>query len=237
MPLAASFDTFGWFARDMDLYEKVADLLLPISSTSFQRILRLPEQEELIAGALGKSAFVAALQRIERIVGPASPAALTSVDVEERYWCFRKTQSYEAWQEHGEWVLSGERNLGPGVKERFEYGQSITDQTFAAETQKRRAITRELENLVADDGLVIMPTVPGAAPLAADPFESLQDFRERALRLLCLSGLTGLPQLTLPLASVDGAPFGISLMGPRGSDRALVALGSTILQTTKGGTT
>ena len=47
--------------------------------------------------------------------------------------------------------------------------------------------------------------------------------------LMCLSGLSGLPQITLPLAEVHGAPMGVSLMGPRGSDKRLIAMAREIL--------
>jgi amidase len=47
---------------------------------------------------------------------------------------------------------------------------------------------------------------------------------------LCWSGLSGFPQITIPLGEVDAAPFGISLLGPPGSDRALIRLATTILQ-------
>lgn len=57
----------------------------------------------------------------------------------------------------------------------------------------------------------------------------MQAYRERALRLLCLSGLSGFPQITLPLGEVHGAPFGISLLGPAGSDLALIRLGREVL--------
>ena len=50
------------------------------------------------------------------------------------------------------------------------------------------------------------------------------------MRLYCLSGLSGFPQLTLPLGTVDSAPFGISLIGPTGSDLALIRFGREILQ-------
>ena len=43
--------------------------------------------------------------------------------------------------------------------------------------------------------------------------------------MLCWSGLSGFPQITLPLGQVDGAPFGISLLGPPGSDMALIRMG------------
>lgn len=46
--------------------------------------------------------------------------------------------------------------------------------------------------------------------------------------MLCVAGLAGFPQLSMPLAQRDGAPLGISLLGPAGSDRALVALAERI---------
>jgi amidase len=52
----------------------------------------------------------------------------------------------------------------------------------------------------------------------------LQAYRERALSILCISGLSGLPQVTMPLAKLDDMPLGLSLIGPRGSDRALIDL-------------
>lgn len=234
MPLAESLDTFGWFTRDVDLYVTIAKLFLPQSDVGFSRVLRLPEQEAMLAGPAEREAYEAAVRQIVAITGSASEARLTSLDIEQRYWTFRKVQSYEAWQAHGAWLSAADRQLGPGVKDRFAFGQSITDAEFAAESNNRTKATEEFTDLVAEDGLVIMPTVPGAAPLAAGSFEEVQDYRERALRLLSLSGLTGCPQLTLPLATVDGAPLAVSLMGPRGSDMALLELGRTILQSTDG---
>jgi amidase len=47
--------------------------------------------------------------------------------------------------------------------------------------------------------------------------------------LLCFAGLGGLPQLSLPLGSRLGAPLGLSLLGPAGSDRSLVRLAERIV--------
>jgi amidase len=47
--------------------------------------------------------------------------------------------------------------------------------------------------------------------------------------MLCIAGLAGLPQLSLPLAGRDGAPLGLSLMGPAGSDASLVRLAQRIV--------
>ena len=39
-----------------------------------------------------------------------------------------------------------------------------------------------------------------------------------------IAGLSGLPQLSLPVGKVSGCPLGLSLIGPPGRDRALLAL-------------
>ena len=39
----------------------------------------------------------------------------------------------------------------------------------------------------------------------------------------------GLPQLSLPVGKVSGCPLGLSLIGPPGRDRALLALARKVL--------
>jgi amidase len=39
---------------------------------------------------------------------------------------------------------------------------------------------------------------------------------------LCIASLTGHPQISIPAGRVEGAPIGLSIIGPRGSDRALL---------------
>ena len=73
-----------------------------------------------------------------------------------------------------------------------------------------------------------MPTMPDIAPLRATSEGDLEDYRNRALQMLATAGLCGLPQLSMPLSRRAGAPLGLSLVGPRGSDRALVALAARL---------
>jgi len=75
----------------------------------------------------------------------------------------------------------------------------------------------------------VMPTMPDIAPLASADEAGLEDYRNRATRLLCSAGLAGFPQLSLPLGARLGAPLGISLLGPAGSDRSLVRLAEQIV--------
>jgi amidase len=233
MPLAPSFDTFGWFARDMVTYDKVGAVLLgddphhhqlqrPLSLDVLDGLVLGPEEADEYRGMVGN---VASVMGAPRTTGPLSHST------DDLYWCFRKLQGYEAWQSHGAWISESGRMLGPFVKERFEHGATIDAAAARHETERRDAFRRELADRLGDDGVIVLPTVPGAPPLKVASFDDLQTWRERALRLLCLSGLSGFPQITLPLGQVDGAPFGLSLLGPKNCDRQLMALAARILAT------
>jgi amidase len=78
--------------------------------------------------------------------------------------------------------------------------------------------------ILGTDGVLLMPTMPDVAPLISTSEADLDDYRNRATRMLCGAGLAGLPQLSLPLAQRLGVPLGMSLVGPVGSDRSLVRL-------------
>ncbi|ODT07114.1 MAG: amidase [Mesorhizobium sp. SCN 65-20] len=232
MKLAPSLDTFGWFARDIELYEAVARLLIGKDAHQgrLARPIRLEGLDALLPGPAETAEFQRMRGMAEKALGAISVAPAPSQSSDDLYWCFRRIQAYEAWQEHGAWISSGDRHLGPGVKERFAFGQAVDDTTYALETEKRSAFRSELAAMLGQDGFIVLPTVPGAAPLADGTPEELLAYRERALRLLCLSGLSGFPQITLPVGTVGGAPFGLSLLGPASSDLALIRLGREILQ-------
>ncbi len=120
--------------------------------------------------------------------------------------------------------------MTPGVRERFEFGKTL-DPAERQQAQKKRRVARaRVEGLLGEDAVLMLPTVPSIAPERSIEGEELQAFRERALSILCIAGLSGLPQISMPLAEFDGCPLGLSLIGPRGSDRALVALALKIAE-------
>ncbi len=71
----------------------------------------------------------------------------------------------------------------------------------------------------------MIPTSPRAAPLRNTPLDDIEiRFRNQAMHLLCIAGLGGLPQVSLPMATIDGLPLGLSLVRPRRADMQLLAL-------------
>lgn len=227
MELAHSFDTFGWFAKDLVTYRKVAQVLLTASSP-LTRPLCIPALDALVVpecrSVYEKNAF-----QIMSVVGKPSPLPDPLYSLDDLYWTTRKLQAHEAWETRGAWIEAGDRRLGKATYDRFAFGKTIPDAEVKSETTKRDAFRQWLGDLLGNDGFIIMPTVTDIAPLSSSSPEQFSTFREASIRLLCWSGLAGIPQLTLPLGAVNGAPFGISLLGPGGSDLALLDLAEHIL--------
>jgi amidase len=237
MPLAPSLDTFGWFAEDIEAYEAVGRILLGQDTHRgiLARPITMARLDALVLGKEEAEAYERSREIVRRATAGETLESPFQSTMDELYWCFRRLQGREAWQSHGAWLKAKPRRLGPGIKERFDFGATVDDNTVHAETVRRIALRAELADMLGKDGFLVLPTVPGAAPLKNATHQEMQAYRERALRLLCLSGLSGFPQITLPVGKVHGAPFGISLLGPAGSDIALIRLGRRILQSAGNG--
>lgn len=227
MPLAPSLDTAGFLARDLPSFSRVAGVLFGEAEEQPVRLLRFPALEDLLLPQAAAE-YGRLLAVVTGALGAAQSQAPPLQAIDDLYWCFRRIQGFEAWAAHGAWLSEKDRGLGPGVKERFEAGAQISAETYDAEMARREGFREALRERLGADGVMVLPTVPGAALLAASSQEEFGAFRERCLKMLCWSGLSGFPQVNLPLGQSEGAPFGISLLGPPGSDERLVALAGRV---------
>jgi amidase len=167
-------------------------------------------------------------QRVEAALGPALPVEVVLDGFRAMYWSFRYLQGREAWRTDGALIERFHPPLGPGVAERFAWAREVSDAQVAEATAFRARFRAHLAALLGTDGVLLMPTMPDVAPRVGADEADLEDYRNQATRMLCIAGLAGLPQLSLPLGSRLGAPLGISLLGPAGSDRSLVRLAERI---------
>jgi len=78
--------------------------------------------------------------------------------------------------------------------------------------------------------VLVIPTAGTIAPRLDAGKEELAAFRDRTLSLTSIPGLGRLPQVQIPAGLVDGAAVGLSLIGPRSSDRALLALAEQVAE-------
>jgi amidase len=230
LDLSPSLDTCGWFARDVATFARVADVLLGADAQPLPEGVRLLAPTDLWAEATSSAtkALAPARRQVETVLGKARPVRVVLDSIDDMYWHLRRIQGVEAWQVDGDFIRRFAPPLGPGVAQRFAWSEQVTDAQAAAARVFRDRFRVHLATLLGRDGVLLMPTMPDIAPLISEPESALEDYRNRAIRLLCVSGLSGFPQLSLPLGSRAGAPLGLSLLGPPGSDRSLVRLAERI---------
>lgn len=226
-PLAPSFDTVGVFTRDAELLGRATRALLrPPAAPAAARLERAivgVDGLELVAPA----AQEAALRVVEELarVGLDTAELATGLLVPARD-TQRVLQGAEAWAMHREWLESAAPRLGRDVAGLLEDASRLTPTEVGRASADRPGITLELERLLGADGLLLLPAALGPAPALRDLADPDQAFRLRMdlLSLMNLGSLTGLPSVTLPAATPGELPVGVQLIGPRGSDLALLEL-------------
>ena len=230
LDLAPSYDTCGYFARDVTTFARISNVLLATDAAPLPAKVRLLKPLDIWAmlDADVISAQAEPLARVQAALGTAADTNVILDDIETLFWRFRHIQGREAWMVNGPMIERFCPPLGPGVAERFAWSKTVTAEQFAQGVAYRERFKKYLAELLGQDGVLVMPTGPDIAPLTDDGGEKLESYRNRSLKMLSISGLSGFPQITMPLGKRLDAPLGLSLLGPAGSDASLVVLAERV---------
>ncbi|NQX45377.1 hypothetical protein HQN87_08540 [Paenibacillus tritici] len=174
-----------------------------------------PDSAAFLKSGLDKLQSGASLQAAEAVIAPEG--LKTWMDV------FRELQGAEIWVTHGEWIGREQPVFGPDIAARFAWAAGLAGADHSPALALRSQIAQRLRALLGNDGCLVIPTVPGPAPLRGAAPEQLERNRSGAMMLSCMAGLAGLPQVTLPVAGPGGLPLGLSVIGGPGQDLELLS--------------
>jgi Asp-tRNA(Asn)/Glu-tRNA(Gln) amidotransferase A subunit family amidase len=220
--LAHSFDTVGWFARDPDILGAALECLM------HSRLPQPLEQQSrlLISDDVLKLLDVPVHAAFERWLVdekiPYERLCVGTLPLDIWAHAFRILQAAEIWQQHGQWVQGAQPQFGTDVAERFAAARLITPDQVLAAAQVRSQAQGFLAQVLGTNRQLLLPPVPGVAPLLDACSEQVNDTRARSQKLLCMAGLAGLPQVVMPWQLFGGAPVGMSLMGARFTDEQVL---------------
>lgn len=228
-PLAPSLDTCGWFARDAAVFERVGRVLLRDDAPAPRagRLL-LAQDAFAFADPAAAAALKPALDRVAALLGRPEPVTVGDEALEKWMDYFRFPQGAEAWSAHGEWIRRVKPEFGAPIKSRFEWASTVNPQDVARARTRREEITRRMDDMLRGNAVLALPSAPGAALPRNSAPAIVDGLRARALPMLCIAGIARLPQVSLPLATVDGCPLGLSLIAARGNDIMLLAIAKEI---------
>jgi amidase len=229
LPQAPSSDTTGWFARDARTFARVSEVMLgePIPTRRPTRLVVAVD-----AFGLADPDTAAALQpmvkRLSALIGAVREDVLAPPGLSVWSRAQRTLQPHEGWLTFKEWLDRDNPRL------QFNVARGLALASMIPETERhwaglmRDEARARLAWLLPPGTILCMPTTPFPAPLKGLALSTLDPLRARISCLTSHGGLTGVPQVSLPGATVDGLPVGLSILGARGGDAALIAVAAAM---------
>ncbi|WP_415229123.1 amidase [Psychromonas sp.] len=230
--LSKSFDTAGIFTRDLILMQKVFTALnqAPAEGTSARTIYL----DSTLATQLSS-------ERLKRLQDCCTEAGITLLNgdflaenrltLEALSLLFRTIQGYEIIKKHGQWLAEFGHRLDPSIYQRVEWSRSISAEQYAQAKNRQTDFQQQLLILLQQQaGLWLIPTTPSGPPKLTLAGDELAKYRSDLMGLTSIAGLSGFPQLHLPMSGLAEGPCGISLLGLPNSEGQLFATAQRLIQ-------
>jgi amidase len=231
IPFGPPFDVAGWFARDIGVLQRVGRVLLDEHGVAGipRRALIARDGFDWIEDRVAE-ALQGAVARVVGTLAEHTEIVLSEEGLPQWFETFKTLQGASIWANHGQWIRATRPAFGPGIKERLQWAAAVTAEDVERANSHHQVVCARLDEILGADDVLLLPTSPRVAPLKNTPVNEIEiRYRNQAMHLLCIAGLGGLPQVSLPMAELDGLPLGLSLLGPRGADLSLLALAQRVL--------
>ncbi|WP_333671929.1 amidase [Elioraea tepidiphila] len=223
IPQSPLFDTVGWFARDAATFARVGEVLLrrPPAAHPPARLMIAEDAFAFADGAVA-AALRAPLDRIAAAIGCVERIDVAPEGLAALFANHQTLQAREAYDTFAPWLDAENPRLAWEVAAAFAGGAAIARDRRGPAMERRRRHAARLVTLCGADGVVAIPTTPFPAPPRDLPRRLMWPLRMRAGTLTCIAGSAQAPQVSLPLAEVDGLPVGLSLIAAPGNDALLL---------------
>jgi amidase len=225
MAQAPSSDTTGWFAGDAETFSRVSSVLLGETiPDELPRRLVIAGDAFAFADLETAAALEPMVARLRALIGETREDVMAPPGLATWARAQRSLQPFEAWQNFQDWVERANPRFQFSVARNLMQGASIPAAERAWASLVRDEARGHMRRLLQPGTILCLPTTPFPAPLCGQPLSATDALRNRITCLCAQGGLTGVPQVNLPGATVDGLPVGLSIIGPHGGDATLVAV-------------
>ncbi len=225
-PMAPSYDTIGFLAREAELFRTVGRAILDGNAVA------APLERVVVAQDMFDRAQSSIDEELWRVLDKIAHALPTQerLDVAGEAFdawrnAFRAIQGFELQSTLMPFALAHAEGLSPAIRERFDIAASVTPEDERTGREIRALAAKRLHELARPGTLIVMPTTPTLPP-KRDILDgaSTVEFRSMTLGSTCPAGHAGLPQISIPAGIAAGCPVGLSFIGWKGGDEALLDL-------------
>ncbi|MER1984959.1 MAG: amidase [Solibacillus sp.] len=215
IPLASSFDTVGWMSTSSSVLKRVGDVLFDTMGSPFTQVI----VDEMAWSFLAQDD-----QQILKEALAVVPTSQQQITENLADWAslFRNIQGMEIWQTHGAWIEREQPNFAPAIAERFQWASELNTACYEKLKMRQEQVTDYMQQQLLETDVLVIPTTASVAPRKNAPVQEVEDIRTKTMQLTCIAGLTGFPQVTVPVMRPDGLALGLSFIANKGCDRQLL---------------
>ncbi len=213
LPQAPSSDTTGWFARDAETFSRVSSVMLgePLPDALPSQLM-IAVDTFTFAGEAVQEALAPLIAKLADLIGQTRDVILVPMGLSVWGRAQRALQPHEAWLTFQDWIDTCNPRLAFNVARGLMAGSTMPEADRQWASLMRQEARARMTYLLPAGAIVAMPTTPFPAPKRGLPLAEQNPLRERILCLCAHGGLTGVPQVSIPGATIDGAPIGLSIL-------------------------
>ena len=220
-PMAPSFDTIGWFSREVDVFKRVGSVLLKkdkSSNITFNSYVVAEDLLELAEENL-KRQFI---EYLDTNLPNLLRIKISTKDKAEIADYFRILQGGEIKEHVIPWIEKNNPEISKEINNRIKMASNITKDEINVANKFRKDLISEVNISLPKGNIAIFPTTPFSAPLCGQDEYALGASRKKLMSMTSITGMTSRPQISIPKLKDKTGPVGISLLGWENSDEILL---------------
>lgn len=249
IPVSASLDTVGWFARDPSILRRVGHVLLQVpfaaqrnprnvviaddcfQSLNFpgdrvsQAVTKAVEKlfgRQILRHVNLEAYLNSKVPSLKQFAGKKSNGERKSSSTNLLAYAMHILRRHEFKQNHLEWINAAKPNLDPAISAQMQGALEITDTNIDSCHAIRNEMRSTLNDLLKDDGILVIPTVAEPPPkIGAKEIQS-EDYQIRSCSFSSVASMSGGCQVCVPMGFHDKCPISVSFVARQGGDRFLL---------------
>ncbi len=222
MVQSPSFDSAGFFAPEAEMMARVGDVLLPLAPIDVVDEVLIAEDAFALASDEIRDALRPGLAQVKRLVGSARSVTIAEEGLSTWNALHVHLQHPEFARTFAAWVDEVDPRLSFDVAKTIANAGRLPEAACREAKSMRPVLRERIDTLLDRRRIICLPTTPILPPMRNISLAETGAACDAIVDLTCIAGLTGLPQISLPLGDAGGLPVGLSLIGWRGSDRTLI---------------
>ena len=220
-PMAPTFDTIGWFAKDIKTFKKIGFTVLNHKDKTKNSF-----KDFVIAEDILELANPNIIHLFNNYINNSFPEIkkirLSKQTKDVIADNFRILQGGEIVENVIPWILKNKPKISPEINNRIEMAIKITKDEINQAVKFRENLKKEIELTLPEGLIALFPTTPFSSPKCGQSDEQLSSYRKKLMEFTSIAGMTSRPQISIPKFKDNTGPIGISLLGWRYSDEVLL---------------